>query len=850
MSSIAEALSGLSGLSGSSISQLQEKYGKNEFSRNKRFRSLKLLASFIKEPMSVLLIIACCLYFILGKNPEGFMMLVATLIVFTIGFYQEVRSSKAIHALKEMTSPEVTVVRDGKQMIIHSKELVPGDIMLLEEGKKIPADGVILQANDFTVNEAVLTGESVPVAKTSSNDSKEIYQGTLINSGSCLAVVTATGNNTQLVQIGHLVEDQLQNKTVLQVQVGRLVNKLALFGLLAFVLIFTINFLHYHEFSTSLLFALTLAMSAIPEEIPVAFSSFMALGAYKMSKLGIISRQPQIIENLGCVDVLCLDKTGTITENKMVLDTVYNYQTDQLCHAEDNFPGCDHLLRSAMLACESEPFDAMEKAILQAYLKMPATTVHPAMQMVHEYPLEGPVPMMTHVYSFNDQIIVAAKGAPERILNVCGITGEERKRIERHVSEMGSNGFRMLGVASAIHTGTFPDRQDDFAWQFEGLLALFDPPKKNLPDVIRRLYAAKVNVKLLTGDFADTAIAIAQQTGIRQPAFCYTGQQVMEMTDEELKEAISNANVFARMFPGAKLKVIRHLKEHGHTVAMTGDGVNDAPALKVADIGIAMGNRGTEMAQQAADLVITDDDLDKINVAITEGRKIYHNLLKAVRYIIAIHIPIILTASVPLILGWVFPNIFTPIHIIFLELIMGPTCSVFFEKEPVEHFSVEKGPRKKSDPLLGPGDLLISITQGIIIAAGVLLLYYFSMRSGHSLEETRTMVFTTLILSNVFLTFAVRSYTQTIFTTIRYKNRLALPVLGSSAIFLGLLLLYAPVRQLFGLTAISPAMFGISFATAFASVFWFEVYKTNLPWKVPVPVRKTDDDHTSPVLPS
>lgn len=828
MSSIAETLSGLSGLSSASIPQLQAQFGKNEFSQQNPHRLRRLLLSLITEPMSILLIIACCLYFVLGNNAEGIMMLVAITIVSAIGLYQELRSSKALQALQQLTSPEVRVVRDGRQILIHSGELVPGDIMFLEEGRRIPADGAILQANDFTVNESVLTGESVPVIKTSSNN-KELYQGTLVNSGSCLAVVTATGTRTRLAEIGQLIEAHERNKTVLQTQMARLVNRLALFGLLAFAVIFFINFIRYGEFATSLLFALTLAMSAIPEEIPVAFSSFMALGAYKMSKLGIISRQAQIIENLGSMDVICFDKTGTVTENKMVVRSIYNFRSAQICLAEENFPGCGRLLLYAVLACESQPFDSMEKAIVDAYLKSAGPSSARPMQMIHEYLLDGIAPMMTHVYRSNNEIIVAAKGAPERILDVCRVTGTDRKKTEQLFATMGSQGFRILGVASAAHTGELPAQQDDFAWQFEGLLALYDPPKKNIPEVISGLYDAKVQVKLITGDYAETAIAIAQQAGIRHPEFCYSGEQVMQMSNDELRPVVNNVNVFARMFPQAKLKVVKCLRENGHTVGMTGDGVNDAPALKAADIGIAMGNKGTEMAQQASDLVIINDDLNKITVAISEGRRIYHNLLKAVRYIITIHIPIILTASIPVILGWKFPNIFTPIHVIFLELIMGPTCSVFFEKEPVEHSSIEKEPRKRNEPLLKPGTLLISIMQGIVIAAGVLLLYYFAMRSNHSLEETRSLVFTTLIIANVFLTFSSRSFTQNILTTTRYKNSLALPVLAASVIFLCLLLLYPPVRHLFGLTAISFAEFGICFSVAFFSVFWFEVYKTNLP---------------------
>lgn len=829
MSSVAETFPEVSGLSSTSIPQLQKEYGKNEFKARENFRALNLVLSLIKEPMSLLLIVACSLYFILGQQAEGWMTLIAILIVFAIGLYQEVRSSKAIAALKQMSAPEVMVIRDGKQLVIQVRELVPGDIMLLAEGNKVPADGTIIHANDLTVNESVLTGESVPVTKGSSTEDKKIFHGTLINSGSCLVMVTETGSNTRLVKIGRFIEGYSSDKTILQAQVNRLVNKLALFGLFAFALIFTINYLHYHTLSTSLLFALTLAMSAIPEEIPVAFTSFMALGAYKMSRLGIISRQPQIIENLGCVDVLCLDKTGTITENRMTVKTVYNHRTKSFAQLEDNFRDADELLLSAVLASESQPFDAMEKAIVNAYLKMPDPSKWRNMQMSYEYPLEGAFPMMTHVYTTNGETIVAGKGAPERILDVCHLTGTDRRHIEQQVAALAAEGFRVLGVASAGHEGQLPSKQDDFAWQFEGLVALYDPPKENLPQVISSLYAAKVNIKLLTGDFADTAIAIARQVGISQPAFCYTGEQIMAMNTEELRAAIKTVNVFARMFPEAKLKVVRQLREDGHVVAMTGDGVNDAPALKVADIGIAMGKKGTEMAQQAADLVITDDNLDKINIAVMEGRKIFHNLVKAVRYIIAIHIPIILTASIPLILGWKFPNIFTPVHIIFLELIMGPTCSVFFEREPAEQLNTENGPRKKTSPFLTRNDVLISITQGLIIAFGVLGLYYYCMRSGYDLEQTRTAVFTTLILANIFLTFIARSYSKTIFTTIRYKNPLVVPVLAGSCGFLVLLLLFAPARDLFGLAIISPALFLGCFAVAFVCVCWFEIYKSNLP---------------------
>jgi Ca2+-transporting ATPase len=386
-----------------------------------------------------------------------------------------------------------------------------------------------------------------------------------------------------------------------------------------------------------------------------------------------------------------------------------------------------------------------------------------------------------------------------------------------------------MGVASAIHTGPqFPATQDDFNWQFEGLLALYDPPKKNIAAVIKQFHEAKIDVKLITGDYPETAINIAGQVGILNYLKYVTGEDVMGMKDDDLKQVVKSTNVFARMFPDAKLKVIEALKANGEIVGMTGDGVNDGPALKAASIGIAMGQKGTEIAKQAADLILTDDNMERMITAVSEGRKIFSNLKKAVRYIISIHIPIILIASLPLLLGWSYPNIFSPIHIIFLELIMGPTCSIFFEREPVEKNIMLQYPRKRDAGIFTHEELLISMVQGIVIAFGVLFLYYYFMTSGASPEKTRTIVFTTLILSNVFLTFATRSFTKNIYYTFRYKNNLAPFILIISAIFLATLHLVPAVRSLFQLTSITTGQFWLCIGVAFASVMWFEVYKTGL----------------------
>ncbi|TMI71205.1 MAG: cation-translocating P-type ATPase [Bacteroidetes bacterium] len=821
------------GLSQTEIAVLRKKYGKNIFSFERQFRFLRLLLSVFREPMFILLIVACTLYFILGEISEGIMMAITMAVVAAISIYQDVKSSKALDALKQYSEPKVKVIRDSTEVTILIEDLVPGDIMLLEEGMKIPADAIVIQANDFSVNESVITGESLPVLKNEREKTNLLYQGSTIESGKSIAKVTAIGNGTMLGKIGKTVAAYSYPKTLLQAQVNKFVRKLALFGLFGFIVILLVNYLHYRDFVTSLLFALTLAMSAVPEEIPVAFSSFMALGAYKMSKYGIISRQPQIIENLGAITMLCLDKTGTITENKMQVKNIYDFGKDAVADVEGKIPlPNSRMLLFATLASESNPFDSMERAIWEAYEENDPGRRYDNYKMIYEYPLEGQPPMMTHAYRSEDNtVVVAAKGAAERILKACKTDQEITAKVIKHVNTFASKGYRVLGVAGAIHsTPGFPSQQDDFGWEFIGLLALYDPPKPNVKDVLKKINDAGIKVKLLTGDFSETAMNIGKQVGIDTNAGYINGEQVITMNESELKKTVSHISIFTRMFPDAKLKVIEALKENGEVVAMTGDGINDAPALKAADIGIAMGQKGTETARRAADLIITDDNLEKMVTAVSEGRKIFNNLLKGIRYIISIHIPIILTASLPLIFGWVYPNIFTPVHVIFLELIMGPTCSIFFENEPVEKDLMLLPPRERMKGLFTREELLIGIVQGLTITTGVLILYNVFMKEHYSIEETRTVVFTTLILSNVFLTFTSRSLTQTLYYTIRYKNALAPVVIIISAIFLASLQFILPVRRLFQMTTLTLNEFLICLAVAFASVMWFEVYKMDL-WR-------------------
>ncbi|MDP4129877.1 MAG: cation-translocating P-type ATPase [Bacteroidota bacterium] len=814
----------LKGLYESEVQGLRNQYGRNIFITEESGNFRRLLLKMVTEPMFLMLLLACTLYFILGEPKEGILMLVAMIFVAAISFYQEVKSSRALNALIQFTESKVTVIRDGREKVIATEELLPGDIMILEEGNRINADGVVVQQNDLTIDESIISGESLPVEKNEKENHNLLFQGTIINSGKCYAKVTAIGNNTVLGKLGKSISIMPSGKTPLQHQLNRFLKFMALFGIIAFVIIWVVNYLNNSEPIQSLLFALSLAMSIVPEEIPVAYSSFMALGAYHMAKLGIIARNPSTIENLGAVNIICIDKTGTITENKMAVRTIYDYENNLLEELSPQLQG-KNVLRWARLASESVPFDAMEKGIVEAcemYIDISRET---ALKMIYEYPLSGQPPMMTHVYDYGGTRIIAGKGAPERILKVSKISDPEILSIRQKMEAMASRGFRVIGVCSATHNGIYPKEQGDFNWKFEGLLALYDPPKRGVRQVLEQWYRAGIQVKLLTGDFPGTAKNIAGQVGIINCEQDVTGDQVMMASDIELRQFAQRTALFARMFPEAKLKLINALKAGGNIVAMTGDGVNDGPALKSAHIGIAMGKKGTEIAKHAADLILTDDHLERITDAIEQGRRIYGNLKKAIRYIISIHIPIILTVTLPLLLGWKYANIFTPIHIVFLELIMGPTCSIFYEREPAESNIMNTGPRKATPNIFSSAELFISIIQGIVITIGLLALYYFFMMQNFTVEYTRTMVFITILLSNVFLTFANRSFEKTIAETIRYKNQLVPLVLGISVVFISALLLVSPLQNLFRLTAVRPLHFVFSLGISILSTMWFEIYK-------------------------
>ena len=569
-------------------------------------------------------------------------------------------------------------------------------------------------------------------------------------------------------------------------------------------------------------------MSILPEEIPVAFTTFMALGAWRLMKLGIVVKQMKTVETLGSATVICTDKTGTITENKMSLAKLFLLGSEDIRDAENTTDDSEKaLLRLAMWASEPIPFDPMEIALHDAYAKTHGEDERPHYKMIHEYPLDGKPPMMTHL--FEDKAghrIIATKGAPEALMKVSKLSAAEKTQIENAIDRLAVDGYRLLAVAEADFAGNdFPATQQEFQFKFKGMVAFYDPPKKNIKAVLKRFYKAGITVKIVTGDNAATTTAIAKQIGFEGYEKSITGEELMQLSDEALNATVLDTQVFTRMFPEAKLKIIEALKAQHEIVAMTGDGVNDGPALKAAHIGIAMGKKGTEIAKQAASLILVNDNFSKMVNAVAMGRKIYTNLKKAIQYIISIHIPIILTVFVPLVLGWVYPNIFTPVHIIFLELIMGPTCSIIYENEPMEANTMKQKPRPFTTTFFNWKELTTSIIQGLLITAGTLFAYQYALYRGFPESTIRTMVFTVLVAANVFLTLVNRSFYYSILTTLKYKNNLVPLIIGVTIAITALLLYVPPFARFFLFTPLDLVQIATCIGIGFVSVIWYELIK-------------------------
>jgi len=830
----------IQGLSSEQVKLSKEKFGQNTLNYKQESSVLDAIKKLAKEPMISLLLMASLIYFLSGKPGDGTFLVSAIIIVSVISLFQDSRSRNALQKLKNLTQPNCNVIRNGKVEEIKSEDLVVGDSLMVEEGTSITADGVIVHSNDFSVNESILTGESLSVFKNKDKEDNLIYKGTTVASGLAIVTINSIGNETKLGKIGKSLESIKEEKTPLENQINNFVKKLVIAGAAVFLVVWAINYFHSYNLLDSLLKALTLAMSILPEEIPMAFSAFMAIGAWRLMKLGIVVKQMKTVETLGSATVICTDKTGTITENKMSLAKLFVLSTQHISNLDEQLTDDEkQLITIAMWASEPIPFDPMEVALHNAYANLKQEDERPDFKMVHEFPLSGKPPMMTHFFENNSgKRIIAAKGAPEALISVCNLTLAEKQQIEKAIQTITLEGYRVLGVGEGNFDGSdFTKTQQEIPFVFKGIVAFYDPPKKNINMVLADFYKAGIAVKIITGDNAATTTAIAKQIAFKGFEKSVTGDELMQLSDTALKEKVNETNIFTRMFPEAKLRIINALKANSQIVAMTGDGVNDGPALKAAHIGIAMGKKGTEVAKQAASLVLLEDDLSKMVDAVAMGRKIYTNLKKAIQYIISIHIPIILTVFIPLVFGWVYPNILSPAHIIFLELIMGPTCSIIFENEPMEKNTMSQKPRPYTTTFFNWKELTTSIIQGLAITVGTLFAYQYSVHQGFDEAHTRTIVFTVLIAANIFLTLVNRSFYYSIFTTLKYKNNLILLIIGITVAITGFLLFIPPLTKFFKFELVTASQLFICIAIGFVSVIWYELVKirTRLKSKIDKP---------------
>ncbi|HND72102.1 MAG TPA: cation-translocating P-type ATPase [Bacteroidia bacterium] len=818
----------LTGLTDKEVELSRLKFGINQKKTEAGNSIFSWIVDLFKEPMLILLLAVSVIYLIIGDHGEAIFMFLAIVAVSAISFYQDNRSKKALEALEKLNEPLSTVIRNAQVIKVPTHELVVGDLCIVEEGKLINADGKIVHSNDFSVNESSLTGESLSVYKNSESKDNLVYDGTVAVSGLAVFVVEQIGKETRLGKIGVSITEIKVESSPLQIQIKKFVMTMAIFGSIIFLLVCIVNYLNTKNLIESLLSGLTLAMSILPEEIPVAFTTFMALGAWKLMRDGVIIKRSNIVETLGSTTVICTDKTGTITENTMHLKHLFLLKTNKT-YDESEFDTTDlsTLIDYAMWSSEPLPFDPMEKTLHHVYMQTQKTDERTNYKMIHEYPLAGKPPMMTHIFeNANKQRIIAAKGAPEAIINVSVLSEGEKENILNVIHDFGNKGYRVLGVAQSNFKGyNFPEKQQELKFTFLGLVVFYDPPKQGIQTVFQHIYDAGIKVKVITGDNTETTKTIAKQAGILNVAEAIEGKDVVNLNEKQLRQEVEEKTLFTRMYPEAKLSVVHALKKKGEVVAMLGDGVNDGPALKAAHIGVAMGNKGTEIAKAAASLVITNDDLDKLIVGIAAGRRIYSNLKKAIQYIISIHIPIILTVTLPLFLDWIFPHIFTPVHVIFLELVMGPTCSIVYENEPLEKNVMKQKPRIMTETFLSWKELGISIFQGLAITLGVLFIYQWSVWHGGNEEKTRALVFTTLIFANVFLSLVNRSFYYSILACFKHKNILFPIVIGATLIMLFLILYVPAFADFFKLAGLNLREIIMAIIVAAISVMWMEIYK-------------------------
>ena len=836
-------LNRIAGLSEKEAAATLKREGYNEIPSAKKRGFFSIAFSVIREPMLLLLIAGGIIYMVLGDIQEALLLLFFVFVIISITLYQERKTERTLEALRDLSSPRAMVIRDSVTRRIAGREVVRGDIIVLSEGDRVPADGIVLACNNLTLEESLLTGESVPVHKLEcppdtkqmdrpgGENSPFIYSGTLAVSGLGIARIAATGIYTEFGRIGKSLQTIETEQTQLQKETKHFVRNVALIAVALCVLMALVYGFTIGQWLDGLLASITLAMAILPEEFPVVLTVFLALGAWRISQSHVLTRRMPAIETLGSTTVLCVDKTGTLTINRMSVAKIfagsdfYDVESSQGKPPPEKFHS---LIEFSILASQTNPFDPMEKALKELGEYYPNLTehLHNDWDLMKEYSLSRELLALSRVWESRDRqdYVIASKGAPEAIIDLCHLGDVQARELQNRISEMAGEGLRVLGVAKANFKQTaLPGNQHDFKFDFLGLIGFTDPIRPSVPEAIKECHHAGIRVVMITGDYPITAQNIAHQIGLKEPDKVITGAELNEMNDDELKERIMTGNVFARVIPEQKLRLVNAFKANGEIVAMTGDGVNDAPALKSANIGIAMGGRGTDVAREAADLVLLDDDFSSIVKAVRLGRRVFDNLRKAMAYILAVHVPIAGLSLIPVLFKW--PLVLYPVHVVFLELIIDPACSIAFEAEPEESNVMQRPPRDRKEPLFSRRTVTLSLLQGVIVLGVTLAVYKLSLVMGRGDIEARTLTFTTLVIANLGLILTNRNWSSGIIESFRARNIALRWIVLSAIVFLGLVIYVPFLRDLFHFGTLHFYDILICIGAGVVSILWFEGVK-------------------------
>lgn len=828
------------GLTAAEAGARLRRFGPNEVPGGKARGLVRVLFEVIREPMFLLLLAAGGVYLVLGELQDALMLLGFVVVVVGITLLQELRTERALAALRELASPRALVIRDGVPVRVAGRDVVPGDLLVLGEGDRVPADAVLVDCSHLQVDESLLTGESATVRKTAGllddplarpggDDSSSVFSGTLVVGGQGLAVVRSTGGSTYLGGIGRALESIEPEDSPLEQESRRLVRVMALFGLGTSAVVAAAFGLLHGDLAAGLLAGLTLAMAILPEEIPVVLTVFLALGAWRLSRRQALVRRLNAIQALGSATVLCVDKTGTLTMNRMSVAEIWG--GGRRCRIADSdstgLPEqCHQPLEYAILASSAVPVDPMERALRELGERELGGTehLHGDWELVREYPLSRELLAMSRVWRSPDgqEYCIAAKGAPEAIFDLCHLDRPRLEELDGLVRAMAAEGLRVLGVARArFRLTSLPAQQHDFGFEFIGLVGFADPIRPGVPAAIEACRAAGIRVVMITGDYPGTAVDIGRRIGL-DPGGLLTGAELDSLDDETLRERVRTVSICARVVPEQKLRLVRALVAAGEVVVMTGDGVNDAPAIHSAQIGIAMGGRGTDVAREAAALVLLDDDFTTIVTAVAQGRRILDNLKKAIAYIFAVHVPIAGMTLLPVLFGW--PLVLLPVHVVFLELVIDPACSVAFEAEPAEPDSMRRPPRRPNERFFDRRMILWSLLQGLFVLAVVLTVYATAFRGKGELEA-RGLMFTTLVIANLCLILSNRSWSDSVLTALLRPNRALWSVVAGATVLLGLVLAVPVLRGLFRFGVLHPDDLLFSLGAGIAGIVPFEIYK-------------------------